>query len=207
MGLFVAVTLGWLFVRGDLSKQTTRRTSFIGMRDKSQPRRHYLRRIAVIASKEIAIVLTIVFLVALYPSMFIQDPWDAIPKATSEKLAKLHDPGLLRADLDAIIALHERTSPNPYLRVSKESIAELAKRLKASITRPMTRREFLPIVMELQAGYRSDHYSMDFPRRISSSPWHVASGCSPSAQSPGTMVWSSLPWPRASGRSSRATPS
>ncbi|MFN9971252.1 MAG: S41 family peptidase, partial [Phycisphaerae bacterium] len=90
--------------------------------------------------------------------MFIQDPWDAIPKATPGQIAKLHEPEALRADLDAIVALHERTNPNPYLRVSKESILALAERLKASIDRPMTRREFLPIVMEMQAGYRSDHY-------------------------------------------------
>jgi len=92
-----------------------------------------------------------------------QDPWDAIPKATPEEIAKLHEPEALRADLDAIVALHERTNPNPYLRVSKESILALAERLKASIDRPMTRREFLPLVMEMQAGYRSDHYGQGVP--------------------------------------------
>jgi len=53
-------------------------------------------------------------------SAFIVDPWEAIPKATPEEIAKLHQPDALRADLDEIIALHERTCPNPYLRVSKE---------------------------------------------------------------------------------------
>ena len=96
-------------------------------------------------------------------SMFMQSPWDAIPKATPDEIAKLHDPDALRADLDAIVALHERTCPRPYLRVSKESIAGLAERLKASIDRPMTRREFLPLVMELQAGYRSDHLGVRIP--------------------------------------------
>ena len=97
------------------------------------------------------------------PSMFMQSPWDAIPEATPEEIAKLHQPEALRADLDAIVALHERTNPNPYLRVSKESILALAERLKASIDRPMTRREFLPLVMEMQAGYRSDHYGQGVP--------------------------------------------
>jgi hypothetical protein len=96
-------------------------------------------------------------------SMFMQSPWDAIPKATPEEIAKLHEPDALRADLDAIVALHERTNPNPYLRVSRDSILALAERLKASIDRPMTRREFLPIVMEMQAGYRSDHYGQGVP--------------------------------------------
>ena len=96
-------------------------------------------------------------------SMFMQDPWDAIPEATPEEIAALHEPAALRADLDVLVALHERTCPNPYLRVSKESILELAERLKASISRPMTRREFLPLVMELQAGYRSDHYAQGVP--------------------------------------------
>jgi len=96
--------------------------------------------------------------------MFMQSPWDAIPKATPVEIAKLHDPDALRADLDAIVALHERTCPRPYLRVSKESTRELAERLKASIDRPMTRREFLPLVMELQAGYRSDHLGLRIPR-------------------------------------------
>ncbi|MBM4217914.1 MAG: hypothetical protein FJ178_08765 [Gammaproteobacteria bacterium] len=97
-------------------------------------------------------------------SAFIVDPWEAIPKATPEEIAKLHQPDALRADLDEIIALHERTCPNPYLRVSKESILALAERLKASIDRPMTRREFLPLVMEMQAGYRCDHYTQRIPR-------------------------------------------
>ena len=96
-------------------------------------------------------------------SMFIRDPWDAIPRATPEEIAKLHEPEALRADLDAIVALHERTCPNPYLRVPKESILALAGRLKASIDRPMTRREFLPLVMEMQAGYRCDHYVFRVP--------------------------------------------
>ncbi len=96
-------------------------------------------------------------------SMFMQSPWSAIPAANPEEIAKLHEPDALRADLDAIVALHERTNPNPYLRVSKESILALAERLKASIDRPMTRREFLPLVMEMQAGYRSDHYGQGVP--------------------------------------------
>ena len=96
-------------------------------------------------------------------SMFIQDPWGAIPRATPEEIAKVHEPEALRADLDAIVALHERTCPNPYLRVPKESILALAEQLKASIDRPMTRREFLPLVMEMQAGYRSDHYAQGVP--------------------------------------------
>ena len=96
-------------------------------------------------------------------STFMQNPYEAIPKSTPAQMAQVHQPQALRADLDAIIALHERTNPNPYLRVSKESIRALAEKLKASIDRPMTRREFLPFVMELQAGYRSDHYAQGVP--------------------------------------------
>ncbi|MFN9749794.1 MAG: hypothetical protein ACK57U_00235, partial [Planctomycetota bacterium] len=125
---------------------------------KMKPRRRYRRWIAVISVTAIAILVASIFLGFWPRSMSMQDPWDAIPKATPEQIAKLHEPEALRADLDAIVALHERTNPNPYLRVSKESILALAERLKASIDRPMTRREFLPIVMEMQAGYRSDHY-------------------------------------------------
>ena len=96
-------------------------------------------------------------------STFMQNPYEAIPKSTSAQIAQIHQPQALRADLNAIVALHERTNPNPYLRVSKESIRTLAEKLKASIDRPMTRREFLPLVMELQAGYRSDHYAQGVP--------------------------------------------
>ncbi len=96
-------------------------------------------------------------------STFMQNPYEAIPKSTPAQMAQVHQPQALRADLDAIVALHERTNPNPYLRVSRESIRALAERLKASIDRPMTRREFLPFVMELQAGYRSDHYAQGVP--------------------------------------------
>jgi len=96
-------------------------------------------------------------------STFMQDPYEAIPRATPEQIAQVHEPAALHADLDAIVALHERTNPNPYLRVSKDSIRALAETLKVSIDRPMTRREFLPFVMELQAGYRSDHYTQGVP--------------------------------------------
>ena len=96
-------------------------------------------------------------------STFMQNPYEAIPKSTPAQIAQVHPPQALHADLDAIVALHERTNPNPYLRVSKESIRTLAEKLKASIDRPMTRREFLPLVMALQAGYRSDHYAQGVP--------------------------------------------
>ena len=125
------------------------------------------RRILRIAAWTVGVALVTAGTAALFGgcsrSMFMQSPWDAIPMATPEEIAKLHQPEALRADLDAIVALHERTCPNPYLRVSKESILELAQRLKSSIDRPMTRREFLPIVMEMQAGYRSDHYGQGVP--------------------------------------------
>ncbi len=129
----------------------------------TKPRRRYRRWIAVIAATAIATLVASIFLGFWPRSMFMQNPWDAIPKATPEQIAKLHEPEALRADIDAIVAVHERTNPNPYLRVSKESILALAERLKASIDRPMTRREFLPIVMEMQAGYRSDHYGQGVP--------------------------------------------
>jgi hypothetical protein len=77
-------------------------------------------------------------------STFIQNPYQAIPRATPEQITQLHSPEALRADLDAMVALHERTNPNPYLRVSKSSIRGLADKLKASIDQPMTRRRFLP---------------------------------------------------------------
>jgi hypothetical protein len=115
------------------------------------------------AASAIAILVASIFLGFWPRSIFMQSPWNAIPNATPEQIAKLHEPEALRADLDAIVALHERTCPNPYLRVSKESIAELAERLKASIDRSMTRREFLPLVMEMQSGYRSDHYGQGVP--------------------------------------------
>jgi len=128
-----------------------------------RPRRR-LRRLAA-WSACIAVIATAAVTLSggCSQSMFMQSPWNAIPAATPEEIAKLHQPDALRADLDAIVALHERTCPNPYLRVSKESILALAERLKASIDRPMTRREFLPLVMEMQAGYRSDHYGQGVP--------------------------------------------
>ncbi|MFN9184401.1 MAG: hypothetical protein ACK6DN_15130, partial [Planctomycetota bacterium] len=130
---------------------------------KVKPRRRYRRWIGLIAASAIAILVASIFLGFWPLSLFIQDPWEAIPKASPEEIAKLHQPDALRADLDEIIALHERTCPNPYLRVSKDSILALAERLKASIDRPMTRREFLPLVMELQSGYRCDHYIQRVP--------------------------------------------
>ncbi|MFN5661716.1 MAG: S41 family peptidase [Planctomyces sp.] len=128
------------------------------------PRRRLRRLAAWSALVAIAVTAAVVLSGGCSRSAFIVDPWEAIPKATPEEIAKQHEPEALRADLDAIVALHERTAPNPYLRVSKESILALAERLKASIDRPMTRREFLPLVMEMQAGYRCDHYLQRIPR-------------------------------------------
>jgi hypothetical protein len=130
----------------------------------SKSHRRRLRRL-VESTALVALVVTaaVVLSGGCSRSMFMQSPWEAIPPATPEEIAQLHQPEALRADLDAIVALHERTNPNPYLRVSKDSILALAERLKASINRPMTRREFLPIVMEMQAGYRSDHYGQGVP--------------------------------------------
>jgi hypothetical protein len=127
------------------------------------PRRRVRRLAAWTACVALVATATLTLSGGCSRSMFMQSPWEAIPPATPEEIAQLHQPDALRADLDAIVALHERTNPNPYLRVSKDSILALAERLKASIDRPMTRREFLPIVMEMQAGYRSDHYGQGVP--------------------------------------------
>ena len=40
-------------------------------------------------------------------SMFMQSPWNAIPKATADEIAQLFQPESLRADLDTIVALLE----------------------------------------------------------------------------------------------------
>lgn len=117
------------------------------------------QRILVPAALSIMALSIIALLSGCSRSLFMQDPWDAIPRASADDIATLHQPGALRADLDTIVALHERTCPNPYLRIPKDSILALNDRLKASIDRPMTRRDFLPMVMKLQAGYRSDHYA------------------------------------------------
>ena len=78
-----------------------------------KPRRRYRRWLAVIAATAIATLVASIFLGFRPLSLFIQDPWEAIPSATPEEIAKLHQPDALRADLDEIIALHERTCPNP----------------------------------------------------------------------------------------------
>ena len=127
------------------------------------PRRRLRRIVAWTTLVALPVTAAVVLSGGCSRSVFMQSPWEAIPKATPEEVAKPHEPEALRADLDAIVALHERTNPNPYLRVSKQSILALAERLKTSIDRPMTRREFLPIVMEMQAGYRSDHYGQGVP--------------------------------------------
>ncbi|MFN5496671.1 MAG: hypothetical protein ACK5C3_08870, partial [bacterium] len=133
------------------------------MQSTKAPRRRVRRFAAWTACVALVATATITLSGGCSRSMFMQSPWEAIPPATPEEIAQLHQPDALRADLDAIVALHERTNPNPYLRISKDSILALAERLKASIDRPMTRREFLPIVMEMQAGYRSDHYGQGVP--------------------------------------------
>ncbi len=94
---------------------------------------------------------------------FRQPLAESLPRADASTIAREHAPSALREDLDFLVALHERTCPDPYLRVSREAIGELASRLKDSIDRPMTRERFLPIVMELQAGYGVDHIIQNVP--------------------------------------------
>ena len=96
-------------------------------------------------------------------SFYTQSLFDELPAVTAGDLARVHAPAGLRADLDALVALHERTNPRPYLRTTPAVIRALADRLKAGIDRPMTRREFVPFVMELQAGYGIDHISQPVP--------------------------------------------
>ncbi len=53
----------------------------------------------MIAATAIAILVASIFLGFWPLSLFILDPWDAIPKASPEEIAKLHQPDALRADL------------------------------------------------------------------------------------------------------------
>jgi len=80
-----------------------------------------------------------------------------------EVIDAVHAPEALRSDLREIVALHERRCPDPYLRRDRESIAAVRDRLEASITRPMSRREFHALVMELQAAYGIDHLAQSVP--------------------------------------------
>jgi|LakMenEpi03Aug12_release.lakeMendotaPanAssembly.Ray.scaffolds.fasta_scaffold166302_2 hypothetical protein len=123
------------------------------------------RRASVLAVAAVPL-LVVVFALAggCSTSFYTQSMFDELPSVTAEDLARVHAPEGLRADLDALVALHERTNPRPYLRTTPAAIRALADRLKAGIDRPMTRREFLPFVMELQAGYGIDHISQPVPR-------------------------------------------
>ena len=68
-------------------------------------------------------------------SFYTQSIFDELPPVTAEDLARVHAPERLRADLDALVALHERTNPRPYLRTTPAAIRALADRLKAAIER------------------------------------------------------------------------
>ncbi|MFN8766588.1 MAG: hypothetical protein ACK5ZC_19155, partial [Pirellulaceae bacterium] len=56
---------------------------------KVKPRRRYRRWIAVISVTAIAIFVASIFLGFWPRSMSMQNPWDAIPTATPEQIAKL----------------------------------------------------------------------------------------------------------------------
>ena len=88
---------------------------------------------------------------------FMQPVGDSFTSPSPEELAREHPADALRADLDRLVALHEEACPDPYMRSSKESIRATCERLKASITGPLTRSRFVPLVMELQAAYGVDH--------------------------------------------------
>ncbi len=109
--------------------------------------------------RRVASAVAILFVGCAHPGAGAQ-----APPATPETIAKVHDPAALQADLDAIVELHERRCPDPYLRTSREEIAALLDRLKRRIDHPMSRREFIRFVMELQAAYGIDHMAMMPPQ-------------------------------------------
>ncbi len=90
-------------------------------------------------------------------SFFRQSISESLQPATPEQIAAELQPQALRDDLDALVRLHDDACPDPYLRTKRETILATRDRLKASITAPMHRREFLPLVMEMQAAYGVDH--------------------------------------------------
>lgn len=54
----------------------------------------------------------------------MQNPYKAIQRSTPQQTAQVHRPATLHPDLEAIVALYERTNQNPYLRVSEDSEPE-----------------------------------------------------------------------------------
>jgi hypothetical protein len=97
------------------------------------------------------------------PNFYRQPLSETIVPATPEESALLHGPEELRADLDAIVALHEQACPDPYMHIDRDTIIATRDRLKASINGALLRREFLPLVMELEAAYCVDHMIVTAP--------------------------------------------
>ena len=94
---------------------------------KMKPRRHYRRWIAVIAATAIATLVGSIFLGFWPRSMFMQNPWDAIPKASPKEIAKLYEPEALRAEFSvAMPSAGARTSwGTPSLDLGAAATAQL----------------------------------------------------------------------------------
>ncbi len=96
-------------------------------------------------------------------AIFLQPPGTGPAPATPAEIAAKHPPAELHGDLDAMVSLHEAACPDPYMRVGRATVLATRDRLKAAITEPQTRIEFLPAVMELEACYQIDHMMMGVP--------------------------------------------
>lgn len=110
-----------------------------------------------------ALALALLLLAGCSSSLLRQPISDEFPPATPAEISQVHAPEALRADLDGVVGLHERACPAPYLHAERSQVLAACERLKARIDRPMTRREFLPLLMELQASYRVDHVIQTVP--------------------------------------------
>ncbi|MEJ7597470.1 MAG: S41 family peptidase [Kofleriaceae bacterium] len=88
---------------------------------------------------------------------------DPLPPVSPSFITKRFTVAELRAELADVVEIVEVAEPTPYMFVSRESIVSRMRSLSAQITRPLTRYEFLPFLLELRAAYRIAHGTVLLP--------------------------------------------
>ncbi|RMG45601.1 MAG: hypothetical protein D6718_07050 [Acidobacteria bacterium] len=85
------------------------------------------------------------------------------PPPGPEIATRSFSPEELAADLEFVLRTFEEVHPDLYFHVSKESIAARAAELRKALARPMTRKEFWPLLAELAASFGDGHTGLEFP--------------------------------------------
>lgn len=95
--------------------------------------------------------------------LFLSDPAELAP-VPSELLDRRFEPQELARELDELFAVLEEVHPDLYATLSEDEVRRRRDELVERLDRPLTRREYFPLVAELVAALGDGHTAVYFPQ-------------------------------------------